>query len=519
MLEFIASLIFVAPLAVVMIIGLGILFNHFHDESSERLVGNLSTSAVLIALLSIVGLLVFSLLKPGQLPTSLTLLNWFSSGQLNIKVAMSLDMLALGIGSLFAFLLFITQRFSVNYLHREKGYFRFFMILNMFTTAMLLIVMSGNAITAFLGWELAGLSSYLLIAYAYDRPTATENATRVFITNRLGDAGFILALVLAFYWANGNDWNSMNNELIALDASQRFIVLSGFVLAALVKSALFPFCSWITRALEGPTPSSAIFYGALMVHAGIFLLLRVAPVIDASGAIQVILITLGILTIAYGWLGGLVQTDLKTALIFSVLTQTGLMLLCIGFGWYTLVAIHLAAHATWRAYQMLSSPAYLTLINRNARPVSEWVQRRPTLFNAALHRMWLDNIIDWIAVKPTELLAQDLNHFDERVVNRMVGLPEQIDAISSLTDYEERKHGLVNPETSMMSGRGIMGGLMEKVANILYWFEESLVLKGSGDGLINVLHTLGAYLVRIDYLFSRPRYLWLIILLTLLVIF
>ena len=519
MLEFIASLIFVAPLAVVMIIGLGILFNHFHDESSERLVGNLSTSAVLIALLSVVGLLVFSLLKPGQLPTSLTLLNWFSSGQLNIKVAMSLDMLALGIGSLFAFLLFITQRFSVNYLHREKGYFRFFMILNMFTTAMLLIVMSGNAITAFLGWELAGLSSYLLIAYAYDRPTATENATRVFITNRLGDAGFILALVLAFYWANGNDWNSMNNELIALDASQRFIVLSGFVLAALVKSALFPFCSWITRALEGPTPSSAIFYGALMVHAGIFLLLRVAPVIDASGAIQVILITLGILTIAYGWLGGLVQTDLKTALIFSVLTQTGLMLLCIGFGWYTLVAIHLAAHATWRAYQMLSSPAYLTLINRNARPVSEWVQRRPTLFNAALHRMWLDNIIDWIAVKPTELLAQDLNHFDERVVNRMVGLPEQIDAISSLTDYEERKHGLVNPETSMMSGRGIMGGLMEKVANILYWFEESLVLKGSGDGLINVLHTLGAYLVRIDYLFSRPRYLWLIILLTLLVIF
>ena len=518
-LVFIAATIFFAPLLVAMIIALGMLSNHFQDEHSEQLVGKLSTSAVLISLMSIVGLLIFSLLKPGQLPTSLILLDWFSSGELSIKIAISLDFLALSIGSLFALLLSITLRFSVNYLHREKGYFRFFMVLNMFTAAMLFIVLSGNAMTAFLGWELAGLSSYLLIAYAYERPTATQNASRVFITNRLGDAGFILALVLSYYWASGNDWHNMNNELIELGASQRFFVLSGFVLAALVKSALFPFCSWITRALEGPTPSSAIFYGSLMVHAGIFLLLRIAPVIDTSSAMQVILITLGFLTIAYGWLGGLVQTDLKTALIFSALTQTGLMLTCIGFGWHTLAAIHLAAHASWRAYQMLSAPAYLTLINRNARPVSAWIQKRPYLFNAALHRMWLDNIIDWIAVKPTTLFAQDLNHFDERIVNRMVGLPGQIDAITSLTNYEERKRGLVDPDVSLIAGRGALGSLMEKIANVLYWFEESLVLKGSGDGLINVLRSVGSYLIRIDYLFSRPRYLWLIILLTVLVIF
>ena len=518
-LNFIASIIFIGPLAAAMIIALGILSRFFQDEANEQLVGKLSSSAALISLLSIVGLLIIRLSKPGLLPDSLILLNWFSSGQLSIKIALSLDFLALGIGSLFALLLTITLRFSVNYLHREKGYYRFFMVLNMFTAAMLLIVLSGNAITAFLGWELAGLSSYLLIAYAYDRPTAIKNATRVFITNRVGDAGFILALVLAFYWTSGSDWNSMNIELITLDASQRFFVLSGFILAALVKSALFPFCSWITRALEGPTPSSAIFYGSLMVHAGIFLLLRISPVIDTSTAMQIILITLGLLTMVYGWLGGLVQTDLKTALIFSALTQTGLMLTSIGLGWHTLATIHLAAHASWRAYQMLSSPAYLTLINRKARPVSRWMQKQPYLFNAALHRMWLDNIIDWVAVKPTSLFAQDLNHFDERIVNRMVGLPGQIDSISSLTDYEERKRGLVNPEVSLITGSGVLGALMEKIANGLYWFEESLVLKGSGDGLISVLQKVGAYLIRIDYLFSRPRYLWLIILLTLLVVF
>jgi NADH:ubiquinone oxidoreductase subunit 2 (subunit N) len=519
MLEFIVSLILAAPLAAAVFIALAIVGGYFRDETSEHLVGKLSSYAALISLLSTLALLGYSLLNPGQLPAALPLFNWFNSGQLSIVIALSLDTLALAMGSLFALLLYITQRFSMNYLHRERGYYRFFMILSLFTAAMLLIVLSGNAITAFLGWEMAGLSSYLLICYAYYRPVATANASRVFITNRLGDAGFLLALVLSFYWANGNDWNSINNALVALDTTQRFFVLSGFVLAALVKSALFPFSSWITRALEGPTPSSAVFYGSLMVHAGIFLLLRIAPVIDASAAMQVILVTLGLLTIGYGWLGGLVQTDHKTALIFSTLTQTGIMLTSIGFGWYTLATLHLAAHASWRVYQMLSSPSYLTLVNRAARPVPAWMQKHPRLFNAALQRLWLDNIIDWITVRPTSLFAQDLNHFDERIVNRMVGLPGQIDAISSLTEYEQRKRGLVNAEASLTTGRGVMGALIEKIASVMHWFEESLVLKGSGDGLMNVLQKVGSYLIRIDYLFSRPRYLWLIILLTLLVVF
>ena len=518
MLELLVQLMFAAPLAGAVVIALGIVAGRFNSEASEPLAGRLSMSAALVSLFVAAGMLLYSLLAPGQLPETLRLFTWFSSGNLEIVIAVSLDALALGIGSLFALLLYLTQRFSVNYMHRERGFFRFFMILNLFTLAMLLIVFSGNAITAFLGWEFAGLSSYLLIAYAYDRPVTTRNASRVFINNRLGDAGFILALALSFYWAGGSDWNSMNNALLTLDSTQRFTVLGGFVLAALVKSALFPFCAWIMRALEGPTPSSAIFYGSLMVHAGILLLLRLEPAIDASAAMTVILLTLGLLTVLYGWLGGLVQADIKSALIFSTLTQTGLMLISIALGWYTLAAIHLALHASWRAYQMLSVPSYLTLVNRQARPVPAWLQRQPFLFNAALNRLWLDNVIDWIAVRPAELFAQDLNHLDERIVNRMVGLPGQIDAISSLTDYEERKRGLVNPEAALITGSGVMGVLMQKIANGLHWFEESLVLKGSGDGLIKVLQQIGGYLVRIDYLLSRPRYLWLFILLTLLVV-
>ncbi len=518
MLNLIAYLIFLAPLAALLILALGIMSGQLCNEHSERMVSRLSLFTSVLSLFSIAGLFIVSMLAPDKLPASLILLDWFGSGKVDVQISISLDKLALGMGSLFALLLFITLRFSINYLHREPGYQRFFMVYHLFIFAMLMIVLSGNGITAFLGWELAGVSSYLLIAFAYHRRQATTNATRVFITNRVGDASFLLALILSFYWIGAKDWDGFNQAILDLSSLQRGLIIGAFAIAALVKSAQFPFCSWVTRALEGPTPSSAVFYGSVMVHAGIFLLIRISPAIDVTGSAQILLIVSGVLTVLYGWLGGFVQTDVKSAIIFSTLTQTGLMLVSIGLGWTALATAHLATHAIWRAYQMLSAPGYLHLINRSARPVPKWMQSRVRLFNAALQRFWLDHIIDWLAVRPTSLLAQDLNQFDEQVVNRMVGLPSQIDAISSLTDYELRKKGLLNQEAAVATGSGLVGRLLERIASFLHWFEETLVLKGSGDGLISVLRRIGRYLILIDYLFSRPRYLWLMILLTLLVV-
>jgi NADH:ubiquinone oxidoreductase subunit 5 (subunit L)/multisubunit Na+/H+ antiporter MnhA subunit len=139
--------------------------------------------------------------------------------------------------------------------------------------------MAGNAMLAFIGWELAGLSSYLLIAYAYDRPTATANATRVFVTNRIGDAGFIIAIVLSLFWVGGVEWPDILASSSTLNTLQAGLIITCFLLAALVKSAQVPFAPWIARALEGPTPSSAIFYGALTVHAGLYLVIRLAPLL------------------------------------------------------------------------------------------------------------------------------------------------------------------------------------------------------------------------------------------------
>ena len=172
------------------------------------------------------------------------------------------------LAALFAILLFIIIRFSVNYLHREAGFHRFFFLLSLFASAMLLLVLSGNAIGTFIGWEIAGLCSYLLIAYAYDRPVAAFNATRVFVTNRIGDAGFILGMGLSYTWAKGLDWSQLNALSTQLTSGQASAIAFCFAVAAFAKSAQIPFAPWLARAAEGPTPSSAGFYGAIMVHAG-----------------------------------------------------------------------------------------------------------------------------------------------------------------------------------------------------------------------------------------------------------
>ena len=166
---------------------------------------------------------------PGQIDFG----SWLSSGEYDIRISFTLDTLGLSMTSLVALLSLLTLRFSVNYMHREDGFQRFFMILSLFMGAMLLIVMAGNAMLTFIAWELAGVSSYLLIAYAFDRPTATANATRALVTNRIGDAGFIIAIVLSLFWLGSTEWPDILACGSALDALKVGLMLSCFMLAAL----------------------------------------------------------------------------------------------------------------------------------------------------------------------------------------------------------------------------------------------------------------------------------------------
>lgn len=517
MLERLAWLVPLLPLLAAGWISLGYLLGWNRGERGERETARVALAAAVGSWLWLAALGVQALLLgvPGQV----TLGRWLGSGDLHLGLSLTLDGLGLGFGLLVATILLLTLKFSVNYLHREAGFQRFFLVLCLFNAAMQLIALGGSTLVVFIGWELAGVGSYLLIAYAFDRPVASGNATRAFVTNRIGDAGFLLGLFLALRWMGGLEWPLIAQGAAPLNGLSADLVAGAFLIAALAKSAQVPFAPWIGRALEGPTPSSALFYGALMVHAGVFLLIRLEPLLTQAPAVLVLTAALGLLTALYGWLGGLAQTDVKSALGLSTTAQVGLMFLWCGLGWFQLAAWHLGLHAAWRAYQFLHAPALMHLVSRPARPVPRWLGGMRGLYTAALQRFWLDPFADWLLVRPTEALARDLRAFDDQVVARAIGLPDQASALSSLAGWESpQRAGVPGSDAGLVHGRGILGRVLERTARLLHWFEEHLVLKGGGEGLLNAIARLGTLLNRVEGLLSQPRYLVLLILATFVVI-
>ena len=514
------ALIPLPPLVAAAWIGIALALDPSPSDAKERPAARIALGAAALSLLAALALTTAFAGAPGQV----VLGTWLSSGRIQVPLSLTLDPLGLAAATLVALICLLTLRFSVHYMHREDGFRRFFMTLSLFTGAMLLIVTAGNAVLAFVGWELAGVSSYLLIGYANDRTTATLNATRAFVTNRVGDAGFLLAIFLSLNWLSSTDWPALAAGAAGLKGLPAGLLLLGFLLAALAKSALIPFSGWIGRALEGPTPSSAVFYGSLMVHAGIFLLIRIAPLFEQAPALRPLVALLGLLTVVYGWLTGLAKADVKGALMASTTTQVGLMLLWCALGWFELATAHLMLHALWRAYQFLHAPALMHWMPAPTRPLAGWpggwLARRRRLYNAAMNGFWLDPASDAVLVRPTQALARDLQAFDDQVVNRLVGLPAQAGALASMADWEARHQGAEQPgpRAEFSAGPGLLGGFMDWLAGVLHWFEEHLVLRGGGEGLQRLLHLLGGYLQQVDELLTQPRYLLLLIMATLVVI-
>lgn len=517
-LSLITALIPLSPLLAALAIGLSWLYFDYRGEKGERLTARLSIVGISLSLVLSLYLSINSALL-GETPGHLHLVQWISSGDFKVNLSFLLDTLSLTMMSVISLICLITIRFSVSYLHREPAFQRFFMVLSLFSSAMLLIVMGGNPVITFIGWELAGVSSYLLIGYALDRNNATGNANRAFVTNRIGDAGFVLGIFLTYYWLGDLDWLTLFDSADHLPTLVTGLLSLGFLLAALIKSAQVPFSPWITRALEGPTPSSAIFYGSLMVHAGVYLVIRLEPVITQAPLLMIAMMMIGLLTALYGYLNSLVQSDIKTALMFSTLGQVGLMFLACGLGWFEWASIHMVLHAIWRSYQFLHAPSQLQLMHKPMRPVSGWLARQPWLYTAVVNRFWLDSMSDWLLTKPSQSLAREAQRFDDRVIVPLVGLPARANAVTSLADWESQKRGFSRlAEGDVGHGQGVAGKLMESIASLLHWFEEHLVLKGGGEGLINTIHRIGSYLQTIEQLLSHPRYLLLLIMATFVVI-
>lgn len=315
--------------------------------------------------------------------------------------------------------------FTSRYLHREEGYVRFFVCYSFFTLGMIVTSLAGTIGVLFLGWELVGLSSALLVAYFQERTEPVRNGLWVWSVYRIADAAFLLAAVLLHHLTGAGDFDALMGSgswpegHAALTSGQAFLVGSLLLVAAAGKSALIPFSGWLPRAMEGPTPSSAIFYGALSVHLGAFLLLRVSPILELSIWLSAAVVALGLATALYAAIAARVQTDIKSALAFASLTQVGIIVAEIGLGLRYIALIHIIGHACLRTLQLLRAPTllhdYHTLENAIGGHLHQkpgfWERVLPAsarswFYRAALERGYLDSLInDWV-VHPFQRVFQ-----------------------------------------------------------------------------------------------------------------
>jgi len=269
-----------------------------------------------------------------------------------------------------AVLTFLVTVYSRYYMHRETGYKRFFNTVLFFYLGYNVTILSGNLETLFIGWEILGISSFLLIAFYRDRYLPVKNAVKVFSIYRIGDVGLILAMWMTHHLFHENiTFLKLNNyELVhehIMGHSWIGIFISIMILiSASAKSAQLPFSSWLPRAMEGPTPSSAIFYGSLSVHLGVFLMLRTFPFWDHQLSVRILIALMGLATSIIATGAARVQSSVKSQIAYSSIAQIGLIFIEVAAGFEDLALIHFAGNAFLRTYQLLVSPSVVTYLIR-----------------------------------------------------------------------------------------------------------------------------------------------------------
>jgi NAD(P)H-quinone oxidoreductase subunit 5 len=383
----------------------------------EQWTGRLAAGAMAISCAAIgSALLLYGTTGPGTVLVSYGY--WSTAHEGGIAIEFLLDGMSLAFATLTAAIAGVVSAFSNRYLHREPGYNRYFVLFAMFVTGMLLVALAGNVEVLFAGWELVGLSSALLVAFFHDRPAPVANALRVFSVYRISDAAMLSAAVLLHHVAGSGSLsllfgNAGTAAAAGLSTTNATVIALLLVVAVAGKSALLPFSGWLPRAMEGPTPSSAVYYGSLSIHAGCFLLLRAGPLLEQATPVRVLAGAIGLATALFSTLVTRVQSDVKSSLAYASLTQVGLIVFEIALGLYTIALLHLAGHACFRLLQFLSAPNVLHDLHGLESAAGERIEPiaarfelmvpealRRQLYLLALERGFLDAILDRMIVEP-----------------------------------------------------------------------------------------------------------------------
>ena len=345
--DLLIKLIPILPLLAV--ISNGLLGSRYSHEMAHRL----AWGSVGLSFLCVIGVFA-DILRTGT-AHEVVAYQWIFGGDLTINLAYLVDPLTCVMLLVVTGVGFLIHVYSVGYMHGESGFTRFFIYMNLFMVSMLLLVMGNNYVVLFIGWEGVGLCSYLLIGYYYDKVSAAKAATKAFVVNRIGDAGFLLAIFLIFVNFKTLDYTKVFAQAGQLSPEMATAIALCLLVGAVGKSAQLPLYTWLPDAMEGPTPVSALIHAATMVTAGVYMIVRNHVIFDLSPTAMEVVAFVGGGTALFAATIGLVQTDIKRVLAYSTVSQLGYMFLGCGIGAYTAAVFHLMTHAFFKALLFLSA--------------------------------------------------------------------------------------------------------------------------------------------------------------------
>ncbi len=295
-----------------------------------------------------------------------TLFSWLPTGSLKVDLAFLADPLSItmclfvtGIGSLI-------HLYAVGYMHGDPRFSKFFLYLNLFAFSMLMLVLGSNLLVTFLGWEGVGTCSYFLISFWHERPSAATAGKKAFVTNRVGDWGFMVAMFFTFQALGSLDYGVISSSAGSLTKSTATAIALFAFIGACGKSAQLPLYLWLPDAMEGPTPVSALIHAATMVTAGVFLMTRMGPIIAvSSSAVGWVIAIVGVATALFAATIAVAQNDIKKVLAYSTVSQLGYMFLAVGSGAYIAAIFHMITHAFFKALLFLGSGSVIHGVHDN----------------------------------------------------------------------------------------------------------------------------------------------------------
>jgi len=343
----------------------------FAMREKDIIVGIVTSTLLFISFIASVALAIY-IYKTGN-TIHVTLMDWISAGDIHIPFGFVVDQLSVTMMVVVTLVSTVVHVYSIGYMEHDKGFNRFFAYLSAFVFSMLVLVMSDNFLGLFIGWEGVGVCSWLLIGFWYYKPDLPREvnpsispswaANEAFIMNRIADLGMLVGIFI-IYWATGSlQYDEVFAKLPYLPKWVIDAAAIGLFIGAMGKSAQFPLHTWLTDAMEGPTPVSALIHAATMVTAGVFLVIRVHPIFEMAPEVSYFIAALGTFVAIFAASMALVNRDLKRIIAFSTLSQLGYMFAAAGLGAYWIALFHLAAHAFFKALLFLGAGNVMHAMN------------------------------------------------------------------------------------------------------------------------------------------------------------